>query len=198
MKKTLIIATVALTGLLQSCGNVVEKETKEISPKEALELAKKDVLFVDVRSKEEVKALAYDVKNSINIPLDELAQNLSKLPKNKQLVLVCKSGVRSSEAYDLLKKKGYTDIAAMTGGIDKWAALKYPVTTGKACCVDPKSANCNPDGTCKPTVEKACCEDPTSEKCNSDGTCKEGVKCTDSEKEACKATDKACCTTEKK
>lgn len=198
MKKVLIIATVALTGFLCSCGNAGKEVTKEISPKEALELAKKDVLFVDVRSNEEVKAAAYDVKNSINIPLDELAQNLSKLPKNKQLVLVCKSGVRSVEAYDLLKEKGYTNISAMRGGMDEWTALKYPVVNGKACCADPTSANCNPDGTCKPTVEKACCENPTGEKCNPDGTCKEGVKCTDSEKEACKATDKACCATGKK
>lgn len=172
MKKTLIIALIAFTGFLQSCGNT-NNESAEISTKEALELSKKDVLFVDVRSTEEVAEMAYDVKNIINVPLDELEQNLDKLPKDKQIVLVCKSGGRSAQAYDLLKEKGYSKISSMSGGITEWSDLKYPVTTGKACCADPSSANCNPDGTCKPKEEKACCADPTSSNCNPDGTCKE-------------------------
>ena len=171
MKKTLFITTVTLASLLQSCENS-NNQSAEISPKEALELSKKDILFVDVRSKEEVADLAYDMKNIINVPLDELEQNLDKLPKDQQIVLVCKSGGRSAQAYDLLKEKGYSKISSMSGGITEWSAMKYPVTAGKACCADRSSSNCNPDGTCKPKEDKACCADPTSSNCNPDGTCK--------------------------
>ena len=198
MKKVLIITTLALVSLMQSCGNTSENEAKEIDPKKALELSKKDVLFVDVRTKGEITESDFDVKNKINIPMDELEQNLNKLPKDKQLVLVCKSGIRSKKALGILQKNGFTNASSMTGGIQEWTAFNYPVIEGKSCCSDPKSADCNPDGTCKPKVEKACCENPTSEKCKPDGTCKENVKCSDSEKTACKEKDKACCTTEKK
>jgi rhodanese-related sulfurtransferase len=196
MKKTIFITSILVASFIQSCGSKTTVK-KEISEKEALELSKKEVLFVDVRSKEEVAEMAYNVKNIINIPLNEIEQNLDKLPKDKQFVLVCKSGVRSGKAYDLLKEKGYTNISAMNGGMNEWSSLKYPVKTGKACCVDPTSSNCNPDGTCKPKAEKACCADPSSEKCNSDGTCKTEEKCTDTEKKECKAKGKSCCEAKK-
>lgn len=152
---------------------------------------------MDVRSAEEVAEMTYDVKNYINIPLDELEQNLDKLPKDKQLILVCKSGNRSGKAYDLLKEKGYTNISSMSGGINEWSALKLPIKKGEACCADPTSDKCNPDGTCKPKEEKACCENPSSEKCNPDGTCKDPSTCSLEEKKACESKGKACCESEK-
>ncbi len=61
-------------------------------------------IIVDVRTKEE-----YDeshVKGSINIPYDEIDEN-TNLDKSKTIIVYCRSGNRSSKAYNNLKSLGY-------------------------------------------------------------------------------------------
>ena len=183
MKKA-VFFTLTITGLLiSSCGS---NQSEFISPKEVFtvqetaDLTKGDVLLIDVRNADEVAAQSYDVKNLINIPLDSIESELDRIPKDKQVILVCRSGKRSGTAFDLLKEKGYTNIATMEGGMLAWEEAGLPIivdesVTKSACCADPTSSNCNPDGTCKTDSseeKKACCSDPSSSNCNPDGTCK--------------------------
>lgn len=74
-------------------------------------------VLLDVRTKDEYKQ--GHVKDSINIPLDSLSQNLSKLKNDKAIITVCASGMRSSSAASLLKNKGYE---AYNGG--SWSNFK--------------------------------------------------------------------------
>ena len=73
------------------------------------ELVKKGALILDVRSKSE-----YDgghIKDSINIPVDQLQKNLSKLKdKDKSIITCCASGMRSASAKGILQNNGYTDV----------------------------------------------------------------------------------------
>lgn len=67
-------------------------------------LDKNNYIIVDVRTKEE-----YDeshVKGSINIPYDEIDEN-TNLDKSKTIIVYCRSGNRSSKAYNNLKSLGY-------------------------------------------------------------------------------------------
>lgn len=58
------------------------------------ELVKNGAIIVDVRSKE--NSLGH-IKNSINIPVDQLANNLSRLKdKNKPVMICCASGMQKS------------------------------------------------------------------------------------------------------
>lgn len=68
-------------------------------------LLENGAILLDVRTKEEYKQ--EHAKNSINIPLDSLSSNLSKLNKEKAIIAVCQSGMRSSSAASLLKKSGF-------------------------------------------------------------------------------------------
>ncbi|HMK37439.1 MAG TPA: rhodanese-like domain-containing protein [Desulfomonilaceae bacterium] len=72
--------------------------------KELLVNPSKDVAIVDVRSKSE--AAAGLLPNAVNIPLEELEQRLSDLPKDKTLYIHCSTGVRAEMAYNVLKKAG--------------------------------------------------------------------------------------------
>lgn len=54
------------------------------------------------------------------IPLGELANRLSEIPKNQPVVTVCRSGSRSLSAARQLKKAGY-DVYNMTGGMMRWS-----------------------------------------------------------------------------
>jgi NADPH-dependent 2,4-dienoyl-CoA reductase/sulfur reductase-like enzyme/rhodanese-related sulfurtransferase len=86
----------------------------------------KNVLFLDVRGPR--NALPYVQKFSpdwINIPGETLAGRLDELPKDKKLLLICNSGVRSYEAQVLLDEEDITNTLNLEGGVAavKWAGL---------------------------------------------------------------------------
>lgn len=75
----------------------------------------KDKVFVDVRTPAEYKAR--NVKQFKNIPL---GSDLSKLPKGKEIVDICQSGMRSKQACNQLKKLGYEQVTNVRGGMSAY------------------------------------------------------------------------------
>ena len=73
------------------------------------ELAKEGAIILDVRTKAEFQG--GHIKNAVNIPVESLDANLTKL-KNKQkpIITCCASGMRSGRAKSLLKSKGYENV----------------------------------------------------------------------------------------
>ena len=175
MKKTILILSAVASIFLVACNNSqTETANAEASKKdststnfksakaditvdEALALSKEGALIIDVREPDELAELAYDVKDVKNIPLGELESRLAEVPKDKQVIVVCKKGGRSSQAYELLKGKGFENVANMEGGMDAWSEKGLPTLAGgekKACCENPNSKDCNSDGTCKKPADK--------------------------------------------
>jgi rhodanese-related sulfurtransferase len=73
--------------------------------KEALMKPSAGMLILDVRTpKEAADGL---LPNALNIPMEELEQRLSDVPKGKTLFVHCSTGVRAEMAYSVLKKAGY-------------------------------------------------------------------------------------------
>lgn len=73
------------------------------------QLVKEGAVIVDVRSKSEFSS--GHIKGSVNIPLDTLSNNLSKLKsKDKPVITCCASGMRSASAKGILKSNGYTQV----------------------------------------------------------------------------------------
>ena len=82
----------------------------------ALEMSKAGAVLVDVRTPAEVeKGKASPV--AINIPLQEIPQRLSEFPKDKDLLIYCRSGKRSMAASKVLVENGYTRVFNIDGGI---------------------------------------------------------------------------------
>lgn len=75
----------------------------------------KDKLLIDVREPEEYKSGF--IVGAKNIPLSQLEQRLSVIPKDREVLLYCRSGMRSKTAARNLQKHGYTRIAHLRGGI---------------------------------------------------------------------------------
>jgi rhodanese-related sulfurtransferase len=71
---------------------------------ELLASPKPDTIILDVRNKNETEPGVFP--NALNIPLDEIEQNLDKLPKDKKIVIHCATGARAEMAYNVLKKAG--------------------------------------------------------------------------------------------
>jgi phage shock protein E len=59
------------------------------------------------------------IKGSVNIPLQQLEKNISKINKSKPVITCCASGMRSGSAKSILKAKGYE---VHNGG--GWSSLK--------------------------------------------------------------------------
>lgn len=74
--------------------------------------------IVDVRTSDEFKK--GHLKNSINIPLDKLSDNLNKLDKNNPIITCCASGMRSATAKNILKSNDFTEV--YNGG--SWKGLE--------------------------------------------------------------------------
>lgn len=97
------------------------EEVEKISPKEAARvLSETDVpLLLDVRDAAE-RTIA-SIPGSIHIPLAELENRLSELNPDSQLIIFCRSGIRSARALRMLQQRGFSDVKNLNGGILAWA-----------------------------------------------------------------------------
>jgi len=77
-------------------------------------------IVVDVRTPAEHDAKHID--GSINIPLSNLEGRLEDFPKDRQVVIHCASGYRSSIAVSILRRNGYRDVSDLVGGFAAWEA----------------------------------------------------------------------------
>ncbi|MEI6817087.1 MAG: rhodanese-like domain-containing protein [Bacteroidota bacterium] len=85
------------------------------------ELMKNGATIIDVRTKGEYQG--GHIRGSVNIPLDSISNNLSKLSKDKPIITCCASGMRSSSAKSILKSKGFTEV--FNGG--GWMSLQNKI-----------------------------------------------------------------------
>jgi rhodanese-related sulfurtransferase len=139
----------------------MEVQTIEICPTTTQGKVKEGALLVDVRERDEVAQLAYDVPNIVNIPLSEFEERYTELPKNQQLVMVCRGGGRSLKATYYLRNHGYTNVVNMQHGIIRWVQKGFP-TIGDTSSVAEKSTDGGCCGT-QATARQSCCDTQNSD-----------------------------------
>ena len=105
----------------QFCGvKAVEKPVKEILPEQLYEWLQngEDIQVIDVREPDE-----YEMANigAILIPLATVAEQASRILRNKKVVIHCKGGSRSAKAIRELEDTfGYDNLYNLKGGIDRY------------------------------------------------------------------------------
>lgn len=89
-------------------------------------LAKKDdgTVIVDVRTEEEAQAGA--IAGALNIPTDEISDRIGEIPKDKQIITYCSTGIRAEMAYIALKDKGFN--ATFLNAKTDFAEGKYTIS----------------------------------------------------------------------
>jgi len=98
---------------VKGINHITTEELKE-------ERKKKDKQFIDVRTPREFKN--QHIQPFQNIPLKKLGRRAPKeLDKNKEIVVLCQTGIRSQRAAKILKKKGFTNITNVRGGLSTWS-----------------------------------------------------------------------------
>lgn len=86
-----------------------------------------DTLLVDVRTVAENKAARIKDSDVIDFYSKSFVEEIRKLPKDKTLLLYCRSGNRSGKTADLLAKMGYTRLVNLSGGIIAWKEAELPI-----------------------------------------------------------------------
>ncbi len=81
-------------------------------------------ILLDVRDPHEHEAGR--IQGARLIPLGQLGDRLSELPRDQKIVVHCKSGGRSAKAVSLLMQHGFEDVWNVAGGITAWAAEVEP------------------------------------------------------------------------
>ncbi len=122
----LLIISIGLTYYLYLKGYIFSN-FKNIDPKTAYTLIKNEknkVFLLDVRTPEEYKE--EHIPESYLIPIDSLPNQIDKIPKEKKIIIYCRSGMRSASASRLLSSLGY-EVYNITGGIKSWKKEGLPV-----------------------------------------------------------------------
>lgn len=94
------------------------KSVEQISVEKVKEILSDETQFVDVRRIAE-HAPAH-APNTINIPLNNLPDELDKLNPDKPTYVICQSGYRSSLGTGILENAGFKEIYNVTGGTQAW------------------------------------------------------------------------------
>jgi rhodanese-related sulfurtransferase len=85
------------------------------------------VMLVDIRESREHKTGV--AAGAVLLPMSELPQKLSLLPKNpdQEVLLICNTQNRSKATLQKLKEQGYQNIRYVDGGMSQWAAKGWPM-----------------------------------------------------------------------
>jgi rhodanese-related sulfurtransferase len=148
----------------------MEKQVKvtEICPTKTQALINNGALLVDVREKDEVAQLAYDVPNIINIPLSVFEEQYTEIPKDIPVVMVCKAGVRSLRAAGFMVYHGYDNVINMKHGMIRWAQKGFPILGDTGSVLENATApSCCDSHSHSSDSKKSCCNDQAK----SEGSC---------------------------
>ena len=89
----------------------------KISP--SMHLTEKNSLFLDVRSIEELATITFSLVHHmpvLHIPINEIPERISEIPRDKIVGVFCSSGVRSTMVYFYLRVLGFDNVRIIEGG----------------------------------------------------------------------------------
>lgn len=116
--------------------NVLEKmvsfmSCRELDDRIETEGWEKDLTILDVT--EEMERMVFHIPGSVHIPLGQLRQRMSELPKDRMIVTYCAIGVRSYNAARILMQNGFSDVKVLEGGTSFYQSMHYKDSRPSAC-----------------------------------------------------------------
>ncbi|MHB8621202.1 MAG: rhodanese-like domain-containing protein [Chloroflexota bacterium] len=98
----------------------------EVSVEEAKRRLDEGAILIDVRDPEEWRS--GHAGGARHIPLGQLGSRIDEVPRDKEVLLICRSGGRSASAVRLLRNAGYEKAINVAGGTTAWAQRGLPVS----------------------------------------------------------------------
>ncbi len=108
--------------------NIIKGDVENTYWKDLEALKSDEGVLIDLRTKKELEKIG-SIDNAINIPVDDLRQNLDKLDKEKAYVLCCAVGQRAYIGHRILKQKGFQS-SNLSGGYVTYASVKEKIKPG--------------------------------------------------------------------
>lgn len=96
----------------------------DVEALDALRAEQRPLAVLDVREDWELDICRID--GSIDIPLGELPRRVEQLPTDRPIVVICHHGMRSMQATQWLRARGYGNAINLTGGVDAYARRVDP------------------------------------------------------------------------
>lgn len=104
----------------ENSNTTMEDYPLEIDVKQTNELlAKSDTVLLDVR--EGFERNICKIEDALHIPMNDIPNNLDKLPTDKHILVHCHHGGRSRNVMNYLHDNGFDKVSNVAGGIDAWA-----------------------------------------------------------------------------
>jgi rhodanese-related sulfurtransferase len=92
---------------------------------EAIDSAPPNAVLLDIREPEEFAR--GHVRGALNLPQADIATRLDEIPKDRPILTICQSGMRSFRTAQFLRQQGWQDVATVVGGTAAWRAAGRPV-----------------------------------------------------------------------
>ena len=110
------------SSILRTAEVSMNREEYEISIEELKKVDKNTCTVIDIR--DEISYNYGNIPNSVNIPLEKIKNDKSILPKDKRLIICCKSGQISDTLAEELREDGY-DAVNLVNGYYGWLKDKF-------------------------------------------------------------------------
>lgn len=101
-------------------------DAPSVDPLEARRRQAAGALVIDVREPEEWAA--GHVSGAVHLPMGQLPTRLGEIPRDREVLLICRSGNRSGQAQRLLRAQGYANAINVAGGTTAWTRAGLPLT----------------------------------------------------------------------
>lgn len=114
---------VALAGYVAE--DIITGKTNPVYWRELRDIEMENKFLLDVRTPDEF-ALG-TLPGAVNIPLDELRDRLTELPKDRMIYTFCAVGLRGYLAYRILTQHGFEKVRNLSGGLKTYRAATAPI-----------------------------------------------------------------------
>jgi len=120
MKITIILIALTIIAFFSLSSLLLASPATDISQDDfiARQQVADDFVLLDVRTKAEFEQ--GHIKGAVNFSHAELSDHLQDIPKDKDLIIYCRSGKRAGVAATLLSKNGYQKLFHLDGDMNGW------------------------------------------------------------------------------
>ena len=120
-------------------------QVKHVSVNETWKnLQQKKSIILDIRESTEKEIEWLDIENIIYIPMVEVINKLSDIPKDIPVFIICNNGIRSTKIANLLQNQEFINVFNVDGGLLEWKRKDLPFED----ILPDKCASCSTSSSC--------------------------------------------------
>jgi rhodanese-related sulfurtransferase len=125
---TMAVLILVLASLYAAVAVAAPPAGASVAPEALLErqrVGDPTIFVLDVRTPDEYAA--GHIPGALNVPHDALAARLDEIPKDRDVVLYCRTGRRAALAAEVLAAHGYSRVVELEGDMVAWEAQERPI-----------------------------------------------------------------------